>query len=398
MLDAVRAPRVTRRRRTCVRWAGVHGGPGVAAAKGPTRTPRDGSVQGPVPGKRGMISVPPVRQWPCVAEPNEVDHPGAHFHVPHAFGVRPAVFHSPSPPARAHRLRTSCSLPFPDPSSCYSRTGVQIHPTTGKAMARTPSNRIDEGSLTKGQLRKLTALRKSIGSEIGERAFAEWLSSQPAGKEDGENGQERGTDRRRPLAPGPARQAGDPAECGYPKAWTGGKTGYTRASGYNIASSAARDGKRLIAVVFGGKSARWRDRHVARLLDRGFAALRRGGHGADRPRLEGPRGASAQSQADPASGRDEHAMVDRGRPLPPVRARSSGDHQGARCCAVPGQHAGRHSEQRGRRRSGRLPAPDHGAQRGGRAPLLRCAATPRFQLHPAAGPRRIHRAGQPLAA
>ena len=49
-------------------------------------------------------------------------------------------------------------------------------------MARTPSNRIDEGSLTKGQLRKLTALRKSIGSEIGERAFAEWLSSQPAGK------------------------------------------------------------------------------------------------------------------------------------------------------------------------------------------------------------------------
>ena len=59
----------------------------------------------------------------------------------------------------------------------------------------------------------------------------------------------------------------------------GVKTGYTRASGFNIASSAVRDGKRLIAVVFGGKSARWRDRHVARLLDRGFAALRGGGHG-----------------------------------------------------------------------------------------------------------------------
>ena len=54
-------------------------------------------------------------------------------------------------------------------------------------MARTPSNRIDEGSLTKGQLRKLTALRKSIGSEIGERAFAEWLSSQPAGEKTDRN-------------------------------------------------------------------------------------------------------------------------------------------------------------------------------------------------------------------
>ena len=49
-------------------------------------------------------------------------------------------------------------------------------------MARAPSNRIDESTLTKGQLRKLTALRNSIGSEIGEWAFAEWLSSQPSGK------------------------------------------------------------------------------------------------------------------------------------------------------------------------------------------------------------------------
>ena len=39
---------------------------------------------------------------------------------------------------------------------------------------------IDEGTLTKGQLRKLNALRKSVGSEVGEKAFAEWLSLQPA--------------------------------------------------------------------------------------------------------------------------------------------------------------------------------------------------------------------------
>ena len=37
---------------------------------------------------------------------------------------------------------------------------------------------IDESALTKGQLRKLRALRKSVGEEVGERAFAAWLESQ----------------------------------------------------------------------------------------------------------------------------------------------------------------------------------------------------------------------------
>ena len=37
---------------------------------------------------------------------------------------------------------------------------------------------IDESALTKGQLRKLNALRKSVGPDIGERAFTEWLASQ----------------------------------------------------------------------------------------------------------------------------------------------------------------------------------------------------------------------------
>ena len=45
-----------------------------------------------------------------------------------------------------------------------------------------PSIEIDESGLTKGQRRKLNALRKSIGDEIAERAFLEWLSSQPAAK------------------------------------------------------------------------------------------------------------------------------------------------------------------------------------------------------------------------
>ena len=36
---------------------------------------------------------------------------------------------------------------------------------------------IDESALTKGQLRKLAALRKSVGDDVGERAFAAWLAS-----------------------------------------------------------------------------------------------------------------------------------------------------------------------------------------------------------------------------
>ena len=49
------------------------------------------------------------------------------------------------------------------------------------------------------------------------------------------------------------------------------KTGYIRASGYNLVASAKRGDRRLIAVVFGGKTSKRRNRHIAQLLDRGFA-------------------------------------------------------------------------------------------------------------------------------
>jgi D-alanyl-D-alanine carboxypeptidase len=51
------------------------------------------------------------------------------------------------------------------------------------------------------------------------------------------------------------------------------KTGYTAASGFNLVASAKRNGKRLIAVVFGGKTSRARDNQVAKLLDDGFAGM-----------------------------------------------------------------------------------------------------------------------------
>ncbi len=47
-------------------------------------------------------------------------------------------------------------------------------------MARKPASKIDEKALTKGELRKLNALRKSIGEDIGEKAFMDWLRKKPA--------------------------------------------------------------------------------------------------------------------------------------------------------------------------------------------------------------------------
>ncbi len=51
------------------------------------------------------------------------------------------------------------------------------------------------------------------------------------------------------------------------------KTGYTRASGFNLASSAMRNGRRVVVVVFGGRSAKTRDAEVVRLMDLGFERL-----------------------------------------------------------------------------------------------------------------------------
>lgn len=53
------------------------------------------------------------------------------------------------------------------------------------------------------------------------------------------------------------------------------KTGYTVASGFNLASSAVRGGHRLVAVVLGGKTAASRDSRMAKLLDAAFAKVGR---------------------------------------------------------------------------------------------------------------------------
>ncbi len=48
------------------------------------------------------------------------------------------------------------------------------------------------------------------------------------------------------------------------------KTGYTRAAGFNLTASAERNGERIIATVFGGRSTATRNAKVAELLDLGF--------------------------------------------------------------------------------------------------------------------------------
>ena len=44
-------------------------------------------------------------------------------------------------------------------------------------MGRKPKPRVSDKELTKGELRKLNALRKSLGDDIAEKAFAEWYAS-----------------------------------------------------------------------------------------------------------------------------------------------------------------------------------------------------------------------------
>ncbi len=47
-------------------------------------------------------------------------------------------------------------------------------------MAHRPTLKLNEEALTKGELRKLNILRKSVGENIGEKAFVDWLREKPA--------------------------------------------------------------------------------------------------------------------------------------------------------------------------------------------------------------------------
>ena len=56
-------------------------------------------------------------------------------------------------------------------------------------MAKKAALSFNENELSKGELRKLTALRKSLGEDIANKAFAEWYEKQdqPSGAASDEN-------------------------------------------------------------------------------------------------------------------------------------------------------------------------------------------------------------------
>ena len=70
------------------------------------------------------------------------------------------------------------------------------------------------------------------------------------------------------------------------------KTGYTTASGFNLATSAVRDGKRIIGVVLGGSSVAARDQHMEDLINTSFDVIHK--------RALGERITVAQNLSEPA--------------------------------------------------------------------------------------------------
>jgi D-alanyl-D-alanine carboxypeptidase len=118
------------------------------------------------------------------------------------------------------------------------------------------------------------------------------------------------------------------------------KTGYTNASGFNLLTSMHRDGRSLVAVVLGGRSAGARDRMMEQLLYQHFAqatagahtapliaeanapepihlaANRRGGTFAPMPPI---REALAKAETESVAEGDDDETVERAAAAPPVR-------------------------------------------------------------------------------
>lgn len=125
------------------------------------------------------------------------------------------------------------------------------------------------------------------------------------------------------------------------------KTGYIDASGFNLASTAVRDGRRLFAVVLGGRTAAVRDNLMARLLDDGFAGQETPlAVIADASRTPLAAVASrhrvrkAQAQVARAPARGRHARAER---RLAAAADACGTRRAAACRHAPTAHRGRHA-------------------------------------------------------
>jgi D-alanyl-D-alanine carboxypeptidase (penicillin-binding protein 5/6) len=119
------------------------------------------------------------------------------------------------------------------------------------------------------------------------------------------------------------------------------KTGFTNASGFNLAASAVRDDHRLIAVVMGGSSTASRDLHVEDLLDAGFTVIKKRDLGqqttiAQNLREPLPVGAveRAPTEQGDADQGGVHIVVDGKAPAGRVHATIKADDDGQAACTV----------------------------------------------------------------
>lgn len=116
------------------------------------------------------------------------------------------------------------------------------------------------------------------------------------------------------------------------------KTGFTNASGFNLAASAMRDDHRLIAVVLGGSSTAARDLHVEDLLEAGFTVEKKREIGqattvAQNLREPAPVGKIERAPVEQGDGEQAgmHIVVDGKTPAPRVNAKADSADAAASC-------------------------------------------------------------------
>src|SRR5271156_4173302 len=99
------------------------------------------------------------------------------------------------------------------------------------------------------------------------------------------------------------------------------KTGYTRASGFNLLTSVHRDGRALVAVVMGGRSSGARDRMMEQLIADHIAEASTGGHTATMIADNEPPAPNAAPWVAPpvAQGGRSMPVVAVNAPAPPAR-------------------------------------------------------------------------------
>ena len=153
------------------------------------------------------------------------------------------------------------------------------------------------------------------------------------------------------------------------------KTGYTRASGFNLLTSVHRDGRSLVAVVMGGRSAGARDRIMENLIDDHIAEA------------STVRTATMVAEA-PAPRSRPRPRRSRRRAVPAASGRRRGERSGPRAFGPRRAAAGGGRRQRrGRRRAGAARR-----RRRARRPAA-CRACPGSGAQHRPGPRRFARRG-----